>query len=71
MPYKPLIPFSKWLKEELKEVKMPQMELAIETNMCQSQISHYITGKITPNLETVEKILAVFGKKLVVVDNDA
>lgn len=68
---KDLFPFGEWLREEMKEQQVTQMELALRLYLSSpGQVSHYITGKQSPKVETLERIMEALGKKLLVADKD-
>lgn len=60
--------FSKWLKDQLKEKNMTQVELAKRSYITVQAVSHYISGRSLPTYPVMEAVLNVLGKKLVIVD---
>ena len=67
---KPILPFNEWLREELEVTGMTQMKLALASGMTQGTISEYATGRRTPSLENIVRILEAFGKELCVRKKD-
>lgn len=65
---KNIYPFSEWLRDALENAHMTQMELALRLGSSQGQISRYVQGHEVPKLARIVEILAVFGKKLEVVE---
>lgn len=60
--------FGEWLDNEMKARKMPARKLSREAMIAAASISHYRTGYRSPSLLIASDILAVFGKKLAIVD---
>lgn len=60
--------FSEWLENELEEQGMMQKMLAEKTGITAGAISNYVRCVRSPKLDTVNLILDVFGKKIVIVD---
>lgn len=53
------------LKEVLKEQNLTLKELSLRTGISQSNLSNYCSGKISPTLETLEKIANNLGIEVV------
>ena len=62
--------FSKWLKDQLKEQHMTQVELAKRSYITVQAISHYISGRSMPTYPVMEAILNTLGKKLAIVNKE-
>ena len=54
-----LEPIQKTLAEALKQMTITQEELAKQIGVNQSMISHYITGRSMPALDTLSRICTV------------
>lgn len=62
--------FSKWLKKQLEEHHMTQVELAKRSYITVQAVSHYISGRNMPTYSVMEALLNALGKKLAIVDKE-
>jgi transcriptional regulator with XRE-family HTH domain len=62
--------FSEWLKDQLKQQNMTQVELAKRSYISVQAVSHYICGRSLPTYPVMETVLNALGKKLVIVDKE-
>lgn len=62
--------FSEWLADEMERTHMSRIKLANAAGITQVTVMHYLYADRSPNLEYVDRILKVFGKKIAIVDRD-
>ena len=60
--------FSEWLNEEVKKSEMPKYRFAEMWGVTVPSIDHYLKGERSPRIITVNDLLNVLGKKIVIVD---